>query len=197
MIYAIIFEILRKINSSNPSFSQFTPAVPNQRDQFRLNVGFLINQVVGFSRIFDFDVPNFRLEADINLRQLSGAVELTRTAQGILVQATMEATLMAECVRCLADFQQHLAVEFTELYAFSRQSVTDSELIVPENAQIDLAPLVREYVLLELPISPLCRVDCLGLCPVCGENRNDVLCSHEEEDTDPRLNILKSLLDTE
>jgi uncharacterized protein len=60
---------------------------------------------------------------------------------------------------------------------------------------IDLRPLVREYMLLSVPISPLCRPACLGLCPVCGENLNEISCTHEDDAVDPRLAKLKNLLD--
>jgi uncharacterized protein len=84
-------------------------------------------------------------------------------------------------------------MEFTELYAFSRNSVTDSGLLFPEDGHIDLAPLVREYALLAVPITPLCRPDCKGLCPVCGENQNETTCNHSEDEINPDFEILKSL----
>jgi uncharacterized protein len=52
-------------------------------------------------------------------------------------------------------------------------------------------------MLLEIPISPICRPDCLGLCPVCGESLNENTHHHEEEFIDPRLEGLKKLLDEE
>jgi uncharacterized protein len=164
---------------------------------FRLNVGFLINQSVGYSRDFIFDFPRAFFKPDLELYDLTGLARVTRTAQGLLVQAEINATLPTECVRCLEGFNQPLHAQFTELYAFSRKSVTDSGLVLPEDAHIDLEPLVREYLLLELPISPVCRPDCKGLCPVCGENMNEVNCDHRPESTDPRLSVLKSLLDEE
>jgi len=100
-------------------------------------------------------------------------------------------------VRCLTAFLQPLKIDFAELFAFSPNSITDAELLLPENAQINLGPLVREYMLLEVPISPLCRLDCKGLCPVCGENLNETTCHHDDDAVDPRLSILKSLLDKE
>jgi uncharacterized protein len=161
----------------------------------RLNVGFLINLSVGDSRDFIFDIPHIHLEPDLDLGDLGGTARITRTAQGLLVQARLSATLLTECVRCLTDFQQPLNVDFTELYAFSRNSVTDSDLVLPEDAHINLTPLIREYMLLEVPISPLCKPDCKGLCPVCGENLNETFCNHEDEAIDPRLAILKTLLE--
>jgi uncharacterized protein len=100
-----------------------------------------------------------------------------------------------ECVRCLTDFLQSLNINFTELYAFSQRYVTDSGLLMPETGFIDLAPVLREYILLEIPISPLCRQDCKGLCPICGNNLNESTCNHEDESVDPRLASLKKLLD--
>ena len=109
----------------------------------------------------------------------------------------MHALTMNECVRCLQDFPLPLDIEFTELYAFSAESKTDSELILPESGQIDLRPLVREEMLLAVPINPLCDPECKGLCPICGENRNETECDHEIETIDPRLSVLKSLLNEE
>jgi uncharacterized protein len=86
-------------------------------------------------------------------------------------------------------------VEFTELYAFSQRYVTDSGLLMPETGIIDLAPVLREYFLLEIPISPLCRPDCKGLCPICGNNLNESTCNHDDESGDPRFSSLKKLLE--
>lgn len=105
----------------------------------------------------------------------------------------MRALLPVECVRCLESFDQPLEIDFTELYAFTPRSVTESNLILPEDGHIDLEPLVREYMLLEIPISPLCTPDCKGLCPVCGENLNVNAHDHGESEGDPRLAILESL----
>ena len=169
--------------------------MPNSSDQLRLNVGFLINQSVGSSREFLFDLPVFHLDSEFHLTKLGGMAKFTRTAQGLLAQVKMYATLETECVRCLSNSQQDLNIDFTELYAFSPNSVTDSELLIPENAQINLRPLVREYMLLDMPINPLCKADCKGLCPICGQNLNESTCNHEDETVDPRLSILKSLLE--
>jgi uncharacterized protein len=126
---------------------------------------------------------------------LTGSARITRAAQGLLVQVKIQAFVQTECVRCLNDFSQPLEIDFTELYAFTSNSVTESGLIFPENGKIDLAPIVREEMLLAIPISPLCRPDCKGLCPVCGENLNEMICNHEDEAIDSRLSALRSLLD--
>ncbi len=161
----------------------------------RLNVGFVVAQSAGFSRDFPFDLPQINVPPDLRLNNLIGAVRVTRTPQGILVQVDFQTLIDLECVRCLTDFQQTLKIDFTELYAFSPRYVTDSGLIMPETGVIDLAPVLREYILLEIPISPLCRLDCKGLCPICGNNLNESTCTHEDDSGDPRLASLKSLLD--
>ena len=161
----------------------------------RLNVGFLINQPVGYSRDFLFDIPRINLSEDLELNELAGSAHISRTSQGLLVQVKMQATLPSECVRCLIQYNQSLNTDFTELYAFSKDSVTESELILPEDGHIDLDPLVREYMLLEVPISPICQLDCKGLCQICGNNLNDEQCEHDEESIDPRLSKLKTLLE--
>jgi uncharacterized protein len=167
------------------------------RNALRLNVGFLINQSVGNSREFPFEFPALRLEPDLDLQNLSGSARITRTPQGLLVQVKMLATLLAECSRCLIEIEQPLGIEFTELYAFTPRTVSESGLILPEDGNIDLTPLVREYMLLEIPISVLCTQDCLGLCPECGERLTDNPHDHREESIDPRLVGLKKLLDNE
>jgi len=74
-----------------------------------------------------------------------------------------------------------LNASFTELFAYKTNALTDSGLLVPDNGDIDLAPLVREYLLLEVPIKPLCRPDCKGLCVVCGADLNVESCEHQQE----------------
>ncbi|HSB66364.1 MAG TPA: DUF177 domain-containing protein [Anaerolineales bacterium] len=161
----------------------------------RLNVGFVVAQSAGFSRDFPFDIPQINLPPDLQLNALVGLIRTTRTPQGILLQADLQALTELECVRCLTAFPQPLKINITELYAFSQRYVTDSGLLMPETGIIDLGPVLREYAVLEIPISPLCKPDCKGLCPICGNNLNESTCNHEDDAGDPRLAALKSLLD--
>jgi len=159
----------------------------------RLNVGFIVTQTIGFSRSFDFDYPQIQLPPDLILRDLKGSAEVVRTPQGLLVKVKMNAKITAECVRCLSDFDQSLDVDCSELYASNRKNVTESGLLLPEDGKIDLAPLLREFMFLEVPIQPLCRPDCKGLCPECGENLNDNICNHPTTNGDSRFDVLKAL----
>lgn len=164
-------------------------------DVLRLNVGFIAHQTVGYSRDFPFDIPAVHLPPDLSLNDLTGNVRVTRTAQGLLVQAKLQARIASECVRCLTEFQQLLEVEFSDLYAFTQASMTESRLILPESGKIDLAPVVRDEMFLAIPISPLCQPNCKGLCPICGENLNETTCHHEDEITETGAGELSSLID--
>jgi uncharacterized protein len=169
--------------------------VSDPHSPLRLNVGFVVAQSAGFSRDIPFDLPQISIPPDLHVSGLTGVARFTRTPQGILLQMDFKASISLECVRCLTSFQQTLNINFTELYAFSQRYVTDSGLIMPETGIIDLSPVLREYILLEIPISPLCQPDCNGLCPICGNNLNESTCNHEDDSGDPRLASLKSLLD--
>ena len=87
-----------------------------------------------------------------------------------------------KCRRCLAPASGPLEVPVRELYTEDGDGEETYPLVGDE---MDLEPLVRDAVLLELPLAPLCRPDCLGLCPFCGVNRNEEACSCEAP-TDPR-----------
>lgn len=170
--------------------------VNHNNNALRLNIGFILPLSVGSSREFLFEEERLQIAPDLALKDLSGTARVTRTPQGLLVQVKMRAKTPAECVRCLNEFDQPLAIDFTELYNFSSRSVSESDLILPENGYIDLSPLVREYMLLEVPISPVCRADCRGLCKICGEDLNENPAhDHGEEDIDPRLAKLKDLIE--
>ncbi len=164
-------------------------------DYFILNVGFVVHQTIGYSREFPFDAAEVTLSPDLKLYDFSGVAKVTKTAQGLFLQGKFSAQVLTECVRCLEEIRQVLKTEFAELFAFNRNSVTESGLILPENGKINLAPIIREEMLLAIPINTLCKADCKGLCPVCGENLNQTICNHKDEDIDPRMDVLKALLE--
>ncbi|MQC26312.1 MAG: DUF177 domain-containing protein [Chloroflexi bacterium] len=160
-----------------------------------INVGFIVKADAGYSRTFDFELPEVFLAPDLSLNDLVGTARFSRTPQGLVMDVFLSARTPGECARCLDPVDQAIATQFTELYAFNERSATESQLILPANHQIDLAPLVREYMILDMPMNPLCQKDCQGLCPVCGINRNHENCDHVPSDIDPRLATLKDLLD--
>jgi uncharacterized protein len=168
--------------------------MPSPKKPFRINVGFIAHEEIGRSHDFPFEFDKIVLGDDLELRNLDGIVNIGRTPQGLVLQADFSAETTVMCVRCLQDFDQELDWSFTELYAFDKRSVTDSELILPEDGHIDLAEMIREYSLLEVPISPICKPDCQGLCAECGQNLNEKDCGHKPIEPDSPFAKLKDLL---
>ncbi|MGH9104084.1 MAG: YceD family protein [Acidimicrobiales bacterium] len=116
---------------------------------------------------------------------------LESASGGIVVLARVVAPWEAECRRCLGQARGELALEVRELYS----DRGDPELSYPlPGDRLDLEPLVRDAVLLELPQVPLCRPDCAGLCPTCGADRNEAGCSCGEVARDLRRVALDGLV---
>lgn len=168
--------------------------MPNPRKPFRINVGFIVHEEVGYSHEIPFEIEQITLD-DLELKNLVGKVDIGRTPQGLVVQGKFEADTVLECVRCLGEFTYPLDWEFTELFAFNKKSVSESGLLLPEDVHIDLAPLLREYALLEIPIKPLHASDCKGLCPECGQDLNVRDCGHRPDVSDSPFARIKDLLD--
>jgi uncharacterized protein len=161
----------------------------------RLNVGFIVGQSIGYSRDFSIEIPELSFSDEFVVHNFVGNVLVSRTTEGLLVQVKGKAQTEFECVYCLDAFDHTLRLDFVEMYTFPSHVVENTELILPDDQQIDLQPLLREYLTLEIPISPVCKPDCKGLCPVCGENQNQTTCNHDDDHRDPRLAVLKLLLD--
>ena len=166
-------------------------------DQLQLNVGFIAQQGIGYIRNFTFDFTNITFPPDLVTRNFKGKLEVSKTSEGLLLQGKFQALIATTCSRCLCDFDLTLKTDFTELYTFKSYSEEDTELVYHEDGQIDMGPFVREYLLLEVPINPVCVSDCKGLCPICGSNLNQGSCDHDPDPIDPRMMVLKNLLDTE
>ena len=145
--------------------------------------------------IFRWNCHLFTCPPDLDVEQFSGVVRITRAQQGLVVQVQVKGVTRTQCGRCLEDFNQQLVADFTDLHAFTPKLASKSGLVLPENGQLDLEPSIREELLLSFPINPVCRPDCQGLCPVCGENRNETQCDHGNEVIDPRLELLKTLIE--
>jgi len=169
--------------------------VNHPRRPFRLNVGFIVHEEVGYKHEFPFEFEKVQISDDLVLRTFEGIVAIGRTPQGLIVQGDFSAETALECARCLTDFDHELNWDFTELYAFNKKSVSESEMLLSEDQHIDLQPLIREYALLEIPINPICKPDCRGLCSVCGQNLDEADCGHKDLTEESPFSGLKDLLD--
>ena len=160
-----------------------------EKHPFRLKLGSLLPQTAGYKREYPFEFSKIELENDFTLYQLDALISATRTQQGVIIQGKFEGKIKLECVRCLKEYDHILEWDITELYAFDRRDISsEEELILPDNAEIDLSEFITEEAQLEVPINPVCRENCQGLCQTCGANLNEGDCGHEElpqtEDSD-------------
>ncbi len=166
-----------------------------QHRPFRINVGFIIGGQIGIARDFDFVCESLPLAPDLTIQQLRGLATVSRNPQGLLVQAHFQAQLQTACSRCLSTFPLALKWQFIETYVFPQKRKTPEELLVPMDGYIDLGDHVRDYALLAIPSRPLCSPECKGLCPVCGENRNQRECHHHSAPPEESSSPFASLKD--
>ena len=127
--------------------------------------------------------------SEIDLRLL-----LESVVEGVLVSGDVDVLAVGECARCLDPLERELAVTLQDLYAYPGHGDEDTRTVVDEGL-IDLEPALRDAVVLALPLAPLCRPDCPGLCSVCGERLADDP-DHRHEDVDPRWAALAALRET-
>lgn len=136
-------------------------------------------------------------------------LRLESVVEGVLVTGTAEASVTGECVRCLEPVEDELDVDFQELYYYpeadergrTRSGGTSAEEQADEDEDetyrlegdyFDLGPVLRDAVVLALPLQPVCQDDCLGLCSECGARLSDDP-SHHHEAADPRWAALQGL----
>lgn len=119
-------------------------------------------------------------------------LRLESVVEGVLVSGRADVQLSGQCSRCLGELEGEGSFEFQELFYYpGREVEQDESLIVDET--VDLEEPIRGAVVLELPFTPLCEEDCLGLCPECGLDLNsDPEHSHGDR-VDPRWAKLASL----
>ncbi|MBT3321901.1 MAG: DUF177 domain-containing protein [Anaerolineae bacterium] len=147
---------------------------------FILKLGAFLHQSPGYSREFPFEHAKFQFSDEFSVKDLKGTVVVTRSQQGILVQGNFNGELELDCVRCLKEYNYSLAWDFDELYFFNKRDASKEDLILPDNAQIDIKRIILEEALLVIPYSPTCKEGCEGLCQVCGTDLNFGDCGHDE-----------------
>ena len=165
--------------------------VPHPAHVLRVNASELL-RTPGSRR--DVDVELDASDLGIDDSRITGVTRVRVTAtssiDGIVVQGLIETPWQTPCRRCLTDASGVIAVDVDEMY---QREVTDGEAFEIVGDQIDMAPAVREYIMIELPDGPLCRPDCAGICPTCGNDRNLEPCTCDNTVTDHRWAALDEL----
>jgi uncharacterized protein len=128
-------------------------------------------------------------------------LRLESVMDGVLVSGTVTAPVSGECGRCLTEVSDTLAVPVQELFLYPEASADHGadhgdvdELPQLVGDLLDLTPTLRDAVVLALPLNPLCREDCQGLCATCGERLEDLPEDHAHDQTDARWGALSGLL---
>ncbi len=123
--------------------------------------------------------------AEVRLR-----LRLESVMEGVLVSGEADVPLVGQCARCLEDLEDSLSLPVQELFAYAgsttEATTEEDEVRLVEHDTIDLEPLVRDAVVLSLPLAPVCTDDCRGLCVDCGQRLADLPDDHAHEVVDPR-----------
>jgi uncharacterized protein len=126
-------------------------------------------------------IPGSDLVLDLRLESVS---------EGVLVSGTIQVMLTGECARCLDPLTSHLEVDIQQLFVYPGNEIDeddeDDEIGQLVDDYVDLEPVLRDAVVLALPLAPVCREDCPGLCPQCGARLADVDPGHRHDEVDPR-----------
>ncbi|WP_428846977.1 YceD family protein [Rhizohabitans arisaemae] len=132
-------------------------------------------------------------DADVELE-----LRFESVMEGVLVTGTAQAPLISECSRCLESSTSSIEVDFQELFFYPVESglfQTGEEESVLSGDLLDLEPILRDAVVLALPLSPLCRDDCPGLCTECGIRLAEAGPDHRHEKLDARWADLGKLME--
>jgi len=158
----------------------------------RINVSQQLKSSIGSVR--KYEVSEIVNVAD-GESMVKGEIELVRTDRGILAKGRLHAEVEVTCSRCLSLFSCPLTLDIEEEYFPITDVVSGASLPLPEEPGsftidehhvIDLTEVIRQYALLAVPMKPLCREDCAGLCLDCGHNLNQGPCGCSSSEPDPR-----------
>ncbi|RUA15270.1 MAG: DUF177 domain-containing protein [Clostridia bacterium] len=176
-------------------------------ESLQFNVAGLLSGPKGGTRSYDLYIPVSELDQlDENfdaVKPFEGTVRFLWTNERIMTIVSGVAAVTMQCSRCLELFEQPIHIEIEEAFLPSvdlstgkaiEPEETDDALRIDKHHILDLTELLRQSILLALPLTPLCKSDCAGLCPECGANLNYERCTCQHEETDPRWAALKIFL---
>ncbi|UCC16578.1 MAG: DUF177 domain-containing protein [Dehalococcoidales bacterium] len=168
----------------------------------QINVSQQLKSSIGTLRNYEVDTIS---DIDGEKVRFTGSVRLMKTDRGLLVTGVINSKVAMRCGRCLTNFTYPLAIKFEEEYFPVIDVTTGVMLPAPEEPGsftiddhniMDISEAIRQYTLMALPIKPLCRKDCSGLCPTCGTNLNEKKCDCKPE-IDPRWEKLNAFVLTD
>ena len=166
------------------------------------NLAQLLVEPTGTTR--DYEVDDSFVGPENGMDRVQGWVRVIRTHQGFLVRAELETQVNLTCSRCLSQFELDATLKMEEESFPTVDSVTgkttepsedvEGDIYLDDQHVLDMKDVIRQYVLTEVPIKPLCCEECSGLCPECGANLNKEKCKCNTAPVDPRWRSLAELL---
>lgn len=169
----------------------------------RINVSQLLKSPIGTTRDYNKMNEVIDITGEGTDCRVYGDIRLLRTHRGIMAKATLAIETELTCGRCLTLYHQSLPLNVEEEYIPVADIISGAPLpppedpgsfIIDEHHILDLTEAIRQYTLLVTPMKPLCREDCAGLCPDCGQNLNQNPCDCLAQAIDPRWSNLSKLL---
>jgi len=169
--------------------------LPDLANDTVLNVAQLLKQPVGATRTFQIHLQRLTLDEGQWARDVEANIRLTRIEAGILVDGEVAGVANVQCVRCLNEFDQPFRSVFDGEFRPSVDVRTgvpidnpedDDVFIIDHNHELDLAPLLRQVIILALPMRPVCGEDCAGF-------QREFPAA--EDEVDGRFAVLRTLLD--
>jgi len=148
----------------------------------QIDVAQLLKDNIGATSAFDYTGP---IELEGNPVEISLNADLTHIDNGVLLRADVRTGLPVTCIRCLDQFTSHLEFEMVEEYCQTvpvdgggklGMDCPPESFTIDDRQIIDLTEAVRQNALLTVPMQPLCKRDCRGICPRCGVNLNRADC---------------------
>jgi uncharacterized protein len=168
-----------------------------KNDPLRLDVSYLVKESPGTRKEFDFEFTQLSLPDELLLVDIHGTIAISVTEDGVMADGSIRALTGLSCSRCLEEYWQPLDIQFKEMFTKHPIENTPNNLeqLLPSDGSLDLTPIIRDYAVLDIPISQVCKPECKGLCSTCGSNLNAEDCGHSQESIDPRLEGLRELLE--
>jgi uncharacterized protein len=166
------------------------------------NVAQLLKEPIGSSRVYSLDETFSDREGLVD--RVAGRVHLMRTHQGILATADLDIVALLTCGRCLAEHPRNLWLSIEEEFYPVVDINTGRRVSAPPGSEgcridqahtLELSEVLRQYIITNSPMKPLCRSDCAGLCQSCGADLNRQQCRCSLAGRDPRWGQLAGLLE--
>jgi uncharacterized protein len=161
-----------------------------------VNVVALLQEPVGSSRSYPLRLDAFPLDDELLAVDVTGNVKLTRLTDEIIARIKVEGSAELQCLRCLREYPEAFAADFTEEFRIAHDVRTGNGIAAPadderftinENHELDFGEALRQEIIVALPMRPTCGTDCPG--PDVTE------ASYEEQQIDVRFASLERLLD--